>query len=135
MPRSSEYADGLVAQALLPVRGLQLPLDWQPARAAHETAKARVPVLLTLCHVEILRIMLCSSCATIAEAEEIYCGVVASRPIRDDLSSQSSICIFAHAQGKRISASRCARFPHFHSDGYYYGLYPYYKTGYSSPSQ
>jgi hypothetical protein len=38
------------------------------------------------------------------------------------------------AQGKRIPASRYAPFPHFHSDGYYYGLYTYYKTGYSSPS-
>jgi hypothetical protein len=28
-----------------------------------------------------------------------------------------------------------ARFPHFHSDGYYYCLYPYTKTGYSSRSK
>jgi hypothetical protein len=60
---------------------------------------------------------------------------MASNPIRDELSSQSSIFIFVDAQGKCIPASRCARFPHFHSDGYYYGLYTYYKTGYSSPSQ
>jgi hypothetical protein len=26
-------------------------------------------------------------------------------------------------------------FPHFHSDGYYYYLYTYSETGYSSPSQ
>ncbi len=87
------------------------------------------------CRVEILRTMLCSSCATLAWAEEKFGPVMASGPIRGELSSQSSIYILVDAQGKRIPASRCARFPHFHSDGYYYGLYPYYKTGYSSPSQ
>jgi len=84
--------------------------------------------------VEILRIMLCSSCATLAAPEEKFGRVMVSGPIRDEFSSQSSICIFVDAQGKRIPASRCARFPHFHSDGYYYGLYTSYKTGYSSPS-
>ncbi len=79
--------------------------------------------------------MLCSSCATLADAEEKFRRVMASRSIRDDLSSQSSIYFFVDAQGKCISASRCARYPHFHSDGYYYGLYTYYKTGYSSPLQ
>jgi hypothetical protein len=78
--------------------------------------------------------MLCSSCATLAEAEEkFWCGVT-FRPIRDELSYQSSNYILADAQGKRLSAARYAGFPHFHSDGYYYGLYPYYKTGYSSLS-
>jgi hypothetical protein len=52
-----------------------------------------------------------------------------------ELSTQSSIRIFVDAQAKRIPASRYAAFPHFHSDGYYYGLYTSYKTGYSSPSQ
>jgi hypothetical protein len=28
-----------------------------------------------------------------------------------------------------------ARFPHFHSDGYYYCLYPHTKTGYSNSSK
>jgi hypothetical protein len=54
---------------------------------------------------------------------------MAFRPIRGDLSSQSSKGILAHAQGKLIPAARCAAFPHFHSDGYYYGLYTSYKTG------
>jgi hypothetical protein len=94
-----------------------------------------VAVLPGFCHVEILRKMLCSSCATMAAAEEKFWRVMASSPIRDELSDQSSNCILADAQGKRIPASRCARYPHFHSDGYYYGLYTYYKTGYSTPSQ
>jgi hypothetical protein len=85
--------------------------------------------------VEILRIMLCSSCATIAAAEEKIWCVMASGPIRDELSSQSSFCILADAQGKRISAARFAPYPHFHSDGYYYGLYTSFKTGYSNSSQ
>jgi hypothetical protein len=68
-------------------------------------------------------------------AEENYCGVMARGTICADLSEQSSKYIFGDAQGKRIPAARCAAFPHFHSDGYYYGLYPCYKTGYSSPSQ
>jgi hypothetical protein len=41
-------------------------------------------------HVEILRIRLCSSCATIAVAEEKYRRVMAYRPVRGELSSQSS---------------------------------------------
>ena len=86
-------------------------------------------------HVEILRIMLCSSCATLEEAEEKFWRIMASGPIRGELSDQSSKYILADAQGKRIPASRCVRYPHFHSDGYYYGLYTSYKTGYSSPSQ
>jgi hypothetical protein len=60
---------------------------------------------------------------------------MAFEPIRGELSDQSSNYILADAQGKRIPAARCAPFPHFHSDGYYYGLYTSYKTGYSSPSQ
>jgi hypothetical protein len=67
-------------------------------------------------------------------AEENYWGVVALGTIWGGLSEQSSKCIFGDAQGKHISAARFMRFPHFHSDGYYYGLYPYYKTGYSSLS-
>jgi hypothetical protein len=58
-----------------------------------------------------------------------------SWPIRGALSSQSSIPNLGNAQAKRIPASRYAAFPHFHSDGYYYGLYTSFKTGYSSPSQ
>jgi hypothetical protein len=85
-------------------------------------------------HVEILRIMLCSSCATIAATEENFWLITVFGPTRDKLSELSSNFIFIHAQGKRLSAARYAGFPHFHSDGYYYGLYPYYKTGYSSPS-
>jgi len=85
--------------------------------------------------VEILRIRLCSSCATIAEAEEKYWRFTALSPFRGRLSSLCSFEILEHAQGKLIPAARCAAFPHFHSDGYYYGLYTSYKTGYSSPSQ
>jgi hypothetical protein len=79
--------------------------------------------------VEILRIMLCSSCATIAEAEGNFWRAMASGPIRDDLSSQSSFQLLVYAQVKRIPGSRRVPFPHFHSDGYYYGLYTYFKTG------
>jgi hypothetical protein len=82
--------------------------------------------------VEILRIMLCASCATLAEAEEEFRRAVASQPICGELSSQSSKYIFVDAQAKRIPGLRCAPFPHFHSDGYYCGLYPSYKTGYSN---
>ena len=84
---------------------------------------------MLLCRVEILRIMLWSSCATIAEAEEYFWRAAACGPICGGLSSQSSFHVFVYAQGKRISASRRAPFPHFHSDGYYYGLYTYFKTG------
>jgi len=101
----------------------------------YKIAQPRVAVLPVFCRVEILRMMLCSSCATLAEAEEKIGRVMASEPIRDEISSQSSIYFLADAQGKRIPASRCAPFPHFHSDGYYYGLYTSYKTGYSTPSQ
>jgi hypothetical protein len=54
---------------------------------------------------------------------------VASGPIRCELSDQSSKYILADAQAKHISGSRRVAFPHFHSDGYYYGLYTYFKTG------
>ena len=90
---------------------------------------------LHFCHVQILRIRLCSSCATIAEAEDKIGRIMASGTICGRLSSQSSNFILALAQGKRIPAALCVAFPHFHSDGYYDGLYPYYKTGYSSSSQ
>jgi hypothetical protein len=73
--------------------------------------------------------MLCSSCATIAAVEENFRRAGACAPIRDDLSSQSSVQLLVDAQAKRIPGSRCAAFPHFHSDGYYYGLYTYFKTG------
>jgi hypothetical protein len=73
--------------------------------------------------------MLCSSCATIAAAEENFRCAGATEPIRDDLSSQSSFQLLVYAQAERIPGSRCAAFPHFHSDGYYYGLYTYFKTG------
>jgi len=79
--------------------------------------------------------MLWSSCVWIAVAEEKFIRVMPLEPIHAELSDQSSKYFLADAQGKRIPASRCAPFPHFHSDGYYYGLYTSYKTGYSSPSQ
>jgi hypothetical protein len=78
---------------------------------------------------------LCSTCATIDAAEEKFARIRASAVIRGVFSARSSIRIARDAQAKRIPAARCAAFPHFHSDGYYYGLYPSYKTGYSSPSQ
>jgi hypothetical protein len=37
--------------------------------------------------------------------------------------------MLADAQAKRIPARLYARYPHFHSDGYYYGLYTSVKTG------
>jgi len=46
-----------------------------------------VPVLLVSRHVEILRIRLCSSCATIAEVEEKIGRAAASTPVRGELSS------------------------------------------------
>jgi hypothetical protein len=47
----------------------------------------------------------------------------------DGFSARSSFRVLQIAQAKRISASRFAPFPHFHSDGYYYGLPTSYKTG------
>jgi hypothetical protein len=85
--------------------------------------------------VEILRIKLCSTCATIDAAEENYVHITDSNPICGVFSARSSFRISRDAQAKRIPAARCAPFPHFHSDGYYYGLYRSSKTGYSSPSQ
>jgi hypothetical protein len=64
--------------------------------------------------VEILSKMLCLTCAVRAMAEEIFSAILAA--------------------DQCIPACRFVAFPHFHSDGYYYGLYPYYKTGYSSLS-
>jgi hypothetical protein len=84
--------------------------------------------------VQILRIMLCSSCASDPVVEENSQAATAYGPVRGDFSSHSSICIPENAQVKRTPAARCASFPHFHSDGCYYGLYPSYKTGYSSRS-
>jgi len=45
------------------------------------------------------------------------------------LSELFSFPVVENAQAKRIPAARYAPFPHFHSDYYYYGLYPYFKTG------
>ena len=38
-------------------------------------------------------------------------------------------------KGNCFCAIVSARYPHFHSYGYYYCLYPYSKTGYSSLSK
>ena len=38
------------------------------------------------------------------------------------------------SQDNRFAIIARGRFPHFHSDGYYYDLYTYLKKGYSSPS-
>jgi hypothetical protein len=54
---------------------------------------------------------------------------------RGEFSSQSSGQSFLRAQRNCFCAIVSARFPHFHSDGYYYCLYPYTKTGYSSRSK
>src|SRR5712664_1033837 len=108
-----------------------LGLVASPCDPQTHTAKSGCPTSL----VEILRIMLCSSCAMIARVEEKFGRVMISGPVHGDLSSRSSFGIFEDAQAKRISATRCGCFPHFHSDGYYSGLYTSYKTGYSSPSQ
>jgi hypothetical protein len=73
--------------------------------------------------------MLWACCATVAMPEEIFRSLLRHVPIAGDSSSQSSNGKFLNAQAKCIPAARCARFPHFHSDGYYYGLYTSYKTG------
>jgi hypothetical protein len=62
-------------------------------------------------------------------AEEKYKRIRLCRRISADLSSQSSIPALGNSQAQRIPAARCSSFPHFHSDDYYYGLYPSYKTG------
>jgi len=78
---------------------------------------------------------LCELCATLAKPEEMFYANRGLRANCGELSSQFTNSIRADAQAKRIPALRCAAFPHFHSADYYYGLYPSYKTGYSSPSQ
>jgi hypothetical protein len=82
-----------------------------------------------MCHVEKLRITLCRTCAMMNHVEENFSDVVRARVNRAALSDLSSIFGFTNAQAKLISVSRFFRFPHFHSDDYYYGLYPYFKTG------
>jgi hypothetical protein len=57
---------------------------------------------------------------------EAFCG---------DLSSKSSTRRHARAHRKSFDTFATVCFPHFHSDGYYYYLYPYSKTGYSSHSK
>jgi hypothetical protein len=79
--------------------------------------------------VEILRITLCSTCATLDGAEENFSRIGGYRAMSACLSDLSSIFVNTNAQAKRISALRFVRFPHFHSNDYYYGLYPYFKTG------
>lgn len=79
--------------------------------------------------VQNLRINLWSTCATIDASEENLRRLVAADPNRDELSELSSFPNLDNSQTIRIPTSRCASFPHFHSDGYYYGLYPSYKTG------
>jgi len=64
-----------------------------------------------------------------AVPEENFGRLEAGAELRADLSFQSSIPISENAQAKCIPAAQCSPFPHFHSDGYYYGLYPSYKTG------
>jgi hypothetical protein len=62
-------------------------------------------------------------------AEEKFSRIGGYRVMSARLSDLSSFFVFTNAQAKRISALRFVRFPHFHSDDYYYGLYPYFKTG------
>jgi hypothetical protein len=62
-------------------------------------------------------------------AEENFCRIGGNVVIGAQLSDLSSFYVITNAQAKRISALRFVRFPHFHSDDYYYGLYPYFKTG------
>jgi hypothetical protein len=64
-----------------------------------------------------------------------FCRGMASEAFRGGLSSQSSVRYFLRAQRKCFRAIVSARYPHFHSYGYYYCLYPYSKTGYSNSSK
>jgi hypothetical protein len=82
-----------------------------------------------LVSVQILRKKLCGFCALLVALEENFLCAMGSRPICAELSSQFTKRIHTDAQSKRIPAARPAAFPHFHSDGYYYGLYTYFKTG------
>jgi hypothetical protein len=82
-----------------------------------------------LISVQILRKKLCGFCASLVALEENFLSVTGVRPICGELSSQFTKHIHRDAQPKRIPAARCAAFPHFHSDGCYYGLYTYFKTG------
>ena len=52
-----------------------------------------------------------------------------------NFSAQSFAPLFVYAQLNCCPISASGRFPHFHSDGYYYYLYTCIKTGYSSLSQ
>jgi hypothetical protein len=79
--------------------------------------------------VQNLRIKLCSTCATLAASEDNLRRILAFDSKYDELSERSSFPNLENAQAKRIPAAGCAPFPHFHSDGYYYGLYPCFKTG------
>jgi hypothetical protein len=63
------------------------------------------------------------------EPEDNFARAAPRTHISGDLSDLSSNFVFLNSQAKRIPAARRPPFPHFHSDDYYYGLYPYFKTG------
>ena len=60
---------------------------------------------------------------------ENFDGTEVFRAGPNELSSKSSIRRSHDAQVKHRQACIKLRFPHFHSDGYYYGLYTSVKTG------
>jgi hypothetical protein len=61
--------------------------------------------------------------------EENFGGAGGYRAMSARLSDLSSFFVITNVQAKRIPALRFVRFPHFHSNDYYYGLYQYFKTG------
>ena len=116
----------------------RLAFHWGFSEAffGHTAIPSAVPSLYASFNlVEILSKILCGFCAITERAVEDTCGDRAVCWFRRRLSTESSNRRSAHAQGKSISAWVNVRFPHFHSDGYYYDLYTYIKTGYSSLSQ
>jgi hypothetical protein len=84
---------------------------------------------------EILCKTLCGFCAIPRAPVDVFHQQPAAVAHRALLSSLSSNRPVADAQQKHISACTNPRYPHFHSDGYYYYLYTSIKTGYSNPSQ
>ena len=85
--------------------------------------------------VQILRKIVCWFCAIPQTSVDIFSRALAIRSFTCSFSEQSSVEPSECAQHNLSAFIAHARFPHFHSDGYYYYLYTCTKTGYSSLSQ
>lgn len=76
-----------------------------------------------------MRVKLCSSCEIRGIPVDDSSRKVAGNAMGGSFSAKSSIRRPSSAQRKHFTIIVRGAFPHFHSDGYYYDLYTYIKTG------